>query len=124
MNLQDVYSYCMAKKAVTDHFPFDEDTLVFKVGGKIFCMTSLQEWENNRPSLNLKGDPEQNEELREQYASVRPGYHSNKMHWNTVDCNGDVSDKRVLQMVDQSYNLVYNGLTKKLKQAISDLEQL
>jgi predicted DNA-binding protein (MmcQ/YjbR family) len=112
----------MAKKAVTEHFPFDEDTLVFKVGGKIFCMTSLQEWENNRPSLNLKGDPEQNEELREQYASVRPGYHSNKLHWNTVDCNGDVSDKLLLQMLQQSYDLVFAGLTKKAKQAILDQE--
>jgi predicted DNA-binding protein (MmcQ/YjbR family) len=114
----------MAKPGTTEHFPFDEDTLVFKVGGKIFCMTSLQEWENGRPGLNLKGNPEQNEELREQFSAVRPGYHSNKMHWNTVDCNKDVSDKLLLQMLQQSYDLVYAGLTKKAKQAILDQEKL
>ena len=122
MNLQDLYTCCMAKPGTTEHFPFDEDTLVFKVGGKIFCMTSLQEWENGRPALNLKGNPEQNEELREQFSAVRPGYHSNKMHWNTIDCNKDVSDKLLLQLLQQSYDLVYAGLTKKAKQAILDQE--
>lgn len=64
MDIQTYYEYCLSKKGVTEHFPFDEDTLVFKVGGKIFALSSLKEWENGRPSINLKCDPEKAQELR------------------------------------------------------------
>jgi predicted DNA-binding protein (MmcQ/YjbR family) len=123
MNLEQFYDYCLAKPAVTEHFPFDEDTLVFKIGGKMFCLTSLKEWENGTPSVNLKGDPERNTELRAEYASVEPGFHMSKTHWNTVQIHGDVSDKLILNLLDESYKLVFSGLTKKMQQAISVQDQ-
>ena len=73
MNIQQLYEFCLSKKGVTEHFPFDEDTLVFKVGGKMFCLTSLKEWEKEAPSLNLKCDPERAEELRAEYDAIKPG---------------------------------------------------
>ena len=67
MNIQQLYEYCLSKKGVTEHFPFDNDTLVFKVGGKMFCLTSLKKWEEGEPSLNLKCNPEQTLLLRAQF---------------------------------------------------------
>jgi predicted DNA-binding protein (MmcQ/YjbR family) len=118
MDIQQFYEFCLSKKAVTEHFPFDEDTLVFKVGGKMFCLTSLKEWEKGTPSLNLKGDPENNEELRAEYESIHPGFHMSKTHWNTVHFNGDVSDKMITELISKSYELVYKGLTKKIREEI------
>jgi predicted DNA-binding protein (MmcQ/YjbR family) len=118
MNIQQLYEFCLSKKAVTEHFPFDEDTLVFKVGGKMFCLTSLKEWENGTPALNLKCDPERSEELRAQYSAIKPGYHMSKIHWNTVEFNGDVSDKMMCGLINHSYDLVFNSLTKKIQNEI------
>ncbi|TBX70630.1 MmcQ/YjbR family DNA-binding protein [Flavobacterium silvisoli] len=118
MNIQQFYEYCLSKKAVTEHFPFDEDTLVFKVGGKMFCLTSLKEWEKGTPALNLKCDPEWGETLRAEYEAVKPGYHMSKIHWNTVDFNSDVSDKMMCELINHSYDLVYKCLTKKLRDEI------
>lgn len=118
MNIQLLYEFCLSKKGVTEHFPFDEDTLVFKVGGKMFCLTSLQEWEKGTPSLNLKCDPERAVELREQYEAVKPGYHMSKVHWNTVSVNSDVSQKLLIELINHSYDLVLNSLTKKLQEEI------
>lgn len=118
MNIQQLYEFCLSKKAVTEHFPFDEDTLVFKVGGKMFCLTSLKQWEKGTPSLNLKGDPEKNEELRAEYEAINPGFHMNKTYWNTVDFNNDVSDKMMLGLIDHSYELIYKSLTKKVRDEI------
>ena len=123
MNLEQFYEYALAKKAVTEHFPFDEDTLVFKIGGKMFALTSLQDWEKGSPSVNLKGDPERNTELRAEYESIEPGFHMSKTHWNTVGFQGDVSDKLLLTLLDESYNLVFSGLTKKAQHAILDQQQ-
>ena len=123
MNLEQFYEYALAKKAVTEHFPFDEDTLVFKIGGKMFALTSLQDWEKGSPSVNLKGDPERNFELRAEHESIEPGFHMSKTHWNTVRFQGDVSDKLLLTLLDESYNLVFSGLTKKAQHAILDQQQ-
>ena len=122
MNIQQFFEYCLSKKAVTEHFPFDKDTLVFKVGGKMFALTSLQQWENGSASVNLKCDPEQAEELRANYEAITPGYHMSKVHWNTVSFNGDVSDKMMCQLIDDSYNLVLKSLTKKAQAEIDELE--
>lgn len=113
MNIQQLYEFCLSKKGVTEHFPFDEDTLVFKVGGKMFCLTSLQEWEKGNPSLNLKCNPERAVELREQYEAVKPGWHMSKVHWNTVALNSDVSQKLLIELINHSYDLVFSSLTKK-----------
>ena len=122
MNIQQLYEFCLSKKGVTEHFPFDEDTLVFKVGGKMFCLTSLQEWEKGNPSLNLKCNPERALELREQYEAVKPGWHMSKVHWNTVRFHGDVSDKMMCELINHSYELVFSSLTKKVKEEILKLD--
>ena len=104
MNIQQLYEFCLSKKAVTEHFPFDEDTLVFKVGGKMFCLTSLKEWEKGNPTLNLKCDPEKAIQLREEYEAIIPGYHMNKTYWNTVGINQDVTNKMILDLINHSYD--------------------
>lgn len=118
MNIQQLYEFCQAKKGVTEHFPFDEDTLVFKVGGKMFCLASLKRFEEGEPFLNLKCNPERALELREQYEAIKPGYHMSKVHWNSVYLNGDVSNKLVVELINHSYDLVFNSLTKKLQEEI------
>ena len=95
--------YCLQKKGVTEDFPFDEETLVFKVMGKLFLLTNINDVEI---SVNLKCNPELAIELREQYESVQPGYHMNKKHWNTIIINGDLSLAQLQQFIDQSYDLV------------------
>ncbi len=122
MNIQQFFEYCLSKKAVTEHFPFDKDTLVFKVGGKMFALSSLQQWENGTASVNLKCDPEQAEELRANYEAISPGYHMSKVHWNTVTFNSDVPDKMMCQLIDDSYQLVLKSLTKKAQAEIDELE--
>ncbi len=98
-------------KAVTEEFPFGENTLVFKVMGKMFALTDLETFE----SINLKCDPETGAQLREEYTSVLPGYHMNKKHWITVLMDGSISDKLIKQWTDQSYRLVIASLTKSKK---------
>ena len=122
MNIQQFFEYCLSKKAVTEHFPFDKDTLVFKVGGKMFALSSLQQWENGTASVNLKCDPEQAEDLRANYEAISPGYHMSKVHWNTVTFNSDVPDKMMCQLIDDSYQLVLKSLTKKAQAEIDELE--
>lgn len=111
MNLEIIRTFCLSKKGVSEEFPFDEDTLVFKVMGKIFCLTSL----DNPVSVNLKCDPEKAVILREEHEEIQPGYHMNKVHWNTVSIIGALPDKFILDLVEHSYNLVVKGLSKTLK---------
>lgn len=118
MNIQDLYDFCLTKKGVTEHFPFDEDTLVFKVGGKMFCLTSLKDWETGTPSLNLKCDPEKALELRAEYDAINPGYHMSKVHWNTVAFLSDVDDNMMRELIDHSYELVFKSLPKKIRDLI------
>ncbi|AWG25034.1 MmcQ/YjbR family DNA-binding protein [Flavobacterium kingsejongi] len=122
MNIENYFEYCLSKKGATEHFPFDEDTLVFKVGGKIFGLSSLSEWEKGTPSVNLKCDPERAELLRAEYADIIPGYHMSKIHWNTIRINQDVPDKLVWELIDHSYELVFKSLTKKIQAEITELE--
>jgi predicted DNA-binding protein (MmcQ/YjbR family) len=115
MNLSEVYEYCGSKAGVAEGFPFGEDVLVFKVGGKMFAMTAIDQ----HPSeLNLKCDPERAVELRETYDSIRPGYHMNKKHWNTLVLDGSLSVHLVRELIDHSYDLVFGSLTAKLKQSL------
>ena len=111
MNIEEYHEYCLAKKGVTDGFPFDSKTLVFKVMGKMFALTDVEGF----VSVNLKCDPEIALDLREQYHSVQPGYHMSKKHWNTVTVNGDATDEKIYGWIDDSYNLVVKSLTKKLR---------
>ena len=109
MNIEQIREYCIRKKGVTEEFPFDEETLVFKVAGKIFLLASL---ESIPLQINLKCDPEKAIELREEFESVQPGYHMNKKHWNTMIIDGTIPAKKILEWIDDSYNLVVSGLKK------------
>jgi len=110
MDVESLRQYCLNKQMVTEEFPFDEVTLVFKVCGKIFLLTGLDAPEL---SFNVKCDPSFAIELREKYACVQPGYHMNKTMWNTVTVDGTVADRHLLEWVDHSYNEVVKKLPKK-----------
>jgi predicted DNA-binding protein (MmcQ/YjbR family) len=102
MNIETLREYCISKTGVTEGFPFGEDTLVFKVKGKIFALANL----DGELSINLKCDPLLAIELREKYNSVSPGYHMNKKHWNTVLLDGTIPDMEIFSWIDHSYSLV------------------
>jgi predicted DNA-binding protein (MmcQ/YjbR family) len=122
MNLETFYEYCLSKKGVTQHFPFDKDTLVFKIGGKMFALSSLNQWEKGIPSVNLKCNPDYALDLRAQYGDVQPAFHMSKVHWNTVAINGEVPDKFVKELIDDSYILVFKSLTKNTQNEILEFE--
>ncbi len=120
MNIESFTDYCLAKKGVTESFPFGGDTLVFKVMDKIFALTGIDE----APcKVNLKCDPEWTLTLREEYEDIQPGYHMNKKHWNTVNIEGALSDAFVMKLIDQSYDLVISSLTAKDKAILKQLEK-
>ncbi len=121
MNIEQYRNYCINKKGVTEHFPFDEDVLVFKVMGKMFALSSVKKWEEGTPSVNLKCDPNRALELREEYEAVQPGYHMNKNLWNTVAINIDVPDEMIWELIDHSYDLIVASLTKKLQAELANL---
>ena len=116
MNIETLRQYCLSKKGVTESFPFGPNTLVFKVGEKLFLLASLDEVPLQ---FNVKCDPDEAVQLRDTYSCVIPGYHMNKKHWNTIIVDGSVSDKLLRDWIDSSYNLVFDSLPKKLKQEIS-----
>ncbi|OYU94440.1 MAG: MmcQ-like protein [Bacteroidetes bacterium B1(2017)] len=111
MHVELLREYCLSKKEVEETFPFDANTLVFKVAGKMFCLIGL----DNPSSCNLKCIPEKSIELRQEYQAIEPGFHMDKNHWNTVTFNLDVNDKLILELIDLSYELVIKGLTKKIR---------
>ena len=115
MNIEQFRNYCLSKKHVTESFPFDEVTLVFKVANKMFALAGL---EHHPSTVNLKCDPEKAIELRAQYSDVIEGFHMSKKHWNTITIEGDLSSKLIEELIDHSYNLVVNGLTKKLQKEL------
>ncbi|PKP33828.1 MAG: MmcQ-like protein [Bacteroidetes bacterium HGW-Bacteroidetes-17] len=117
MNIEEIREYCLAKKRVIESFPFDNETLVFKVMDKLFVLTNLE----GDLSINLKCDPETAIQLRVQYPSVLPGYHMNKKYWNLILIDGSVNDQLIYQWIDQSYQLVVEKLTKKQKEELDKL---
>ena len=114
MNIEDLREYCLKKKEVTESFPFDETTLVFKVKNKIFALTDIE----NPLSINLKCDPEEAIELRERYTAVKPGYHMNKKLWNTIDIDGSIDEELILKWIDDSYRLIVEKLPKKDREGL------
>jgi predicted DNA-binding protein (MmcQ/YjbR family) len=111
MNIEEFRDYCLEKVGVTEELPFGPDTLVFKVGGKIFALTDI----NTFASINLKCDPERAVELRDQFDFIKPGYHMSKKHWNTVLLDSAISNAMLQELIDHSYGLVYAGLSKLVK---------
>lgn len=115
MNIEQFRTYCLSKKHVTESFPFNDATLVFKVANKLFALSNL----NKQPTtVNLKCNPERAIQLREEYSEIIEGYHMNKKHWNTVTINGSLPNTLIKELVDHSYNLVVSGLTKKLQKEL------
>ena len=117
MDIEEIRAYCLSKKGTEESFPFDDTTLVVKVGGKIFILISL----DRDFSMNLKCDPEKAIELRESNPSIIPGWHMNKKHWNTVIMDGSVSKKLLFEMIDHSYDLIYQSLPGKVRLEVGNL---
>lgn len=119
MNIEQLRQYCISKKEVTEDFPFDADTLVFKVLGKMFALIGLEKWEAGQKAVNLKCDPDYAEELRAEYEAIYPGYHMSKKHWNTVDLTLDeISPKFLTELIDHSYEIVVRGMSKKMQDSL------
>lgn len=118
MNIEQYRDYCLNKKAVTEHFPFDQDTLVFKVLGKMFALASLQKWEQGLGAVNLKCDPDYALELRAEHDSIVEGWHMSKKHWNTVNVYMGVDPKLLSELIDHSYDMVVKGMPKKMRETL------
>lgn len=114
MNANEILDYGLAKKGVEETFPFDQETLVMKVGGKMFLLMSL---EKQPLTIAIKTDPEWSEELREKHPQITGAYHMYKTHWNSVECDGLKRDL-ILKLIDSSYDLIFNSLTKKMKEEV------
>ncbi|WP_016775581.1 MmcQ/YjbR family DNA-binding protein [Anaerophaga thermohalophila] len=114
MNIEELRDYCLSLPATSEDLPFDETSLVFKVGNKMFALTDLEGpfW------INLKCAPEKAIELREQYPAVKPGYHMNKKHWNTIEVDGSIPDNLLKQWIKESYDLVIKGMTRKERERL------
>ena len=114
MNIEEFRNFCLQLNGVTEDLPFDENTLVFKVGGKMFCAFGLNSFER----INLKCDPERSLELREEFLGIKAGYHMNKKHWNSIYTDSDVPWKLIQELTLHSYDLVFKSLSKKLQNEI------
>ena len=112
MDIEKIREYCLSKKGGEETLPFGPDTLVYKVGGKVFLLMGL---DNEGLRFNVKCDPDKAIELREEFSCVLPGYHMNKKHWNTIVVDGSASVKQVKEWIDDSYELVVGSLPKKIR---------
>jgi predicted DNA-binding protein (MmcQ/YjbR family) len=118
MNIEEFRDYCLVKKYVTECFPFDETTLVFKVAGKMFALSGL---EHHPAKVNLKCDPERSITLREENAEIIEGFHMNKKLWNTITIESNLSNKLIKELIDLSYDLVIKSMTKKKQKELGFL---
>lgn len=116
MNLEEIHLYCLSKFGATEEFPFDQSTLAFKIGGKIFGLINIE----SATTINLKCNPERAIQLREEHEEIQPGYHMNKKHWNTVSLNGRLGNLFIKELIDHSYELVYASLPKKVKNELEN----
>jgi predicted DNA-binding protein (MmcQ/YjbR family) len=118
MNYEELREYCLSLKGTTESFPFDEFNLVLKVQGKMFALIPL---DNPETQISLKCDPEKAISLREEFSAIAPAYHFNKKHWNSVRIDPEISSKLLKELILHSYNLVVEGLTKKLKEELNKM---
>ena len=113
MDLGELRERCLRRAGAAEGHPFGPGALVVKVGGKIFAIIA----EDEEPlSISLKCDPDLALALRHAYAAVKPGYHLNKSHWNTVTLDGSVPDEQVGDWIDDSYDLVWEGLPHRVRE--------
>jgi predicted DNA-binding protein (MmcQ/YjbR family) len=115
MNIEEFRDYCLSLKGVEEKFPFGENVLVFYVGGKMFCLTDIASFD----MINVKCDPDKAVILREKYPDVIPGYHMNKKHWNSIAMTGTIPNKLIKEWIRDSYELVIQGLPKKLRESLT-----
>lgn len=116
MNIEELREYCLSLKGTTEHFPFDEVTLVIKVQGKMFSLIPL---DNSETQISLKCDPERAISLREEFLAIVPAWHFNKKHWNTVYMHPSISHDFLCELIRHSYDLVVSGLPLKLREELS-----
>jgi predicted DNA-binding protein (MmcQ/YjbR family) len=117
MNIEELREFCLSFPATDEGFPFDNETLVFKVKEKLFCLTNVDHF----ASINLKCDPEKAVQQREQYPAVQPGYHMNKRHWNTVMMDGSIPNDLVREWITDSYRLVVKSLPKREREGLDKI---
>jgi predicted DNA-binding protein (MmcQ/YjbR family) len=115
MDLKNFKEYCLSKKSATEDMPFDETTLCFRVGNKIFAITDIL----REPfRFNLKIQPDRSIELRESFDCITPGYYSDKKNWITIEPDGTIKDELIYELIDNSYSLVFNKLPKRIQNQI------
>ena len=112
MDATDLRQWCLAQTGAVEDFPFGPEHSVFKVGGKVFAISALQ---RTPLEVSVKCEPELAVELRGTYAAIRPGYHLNKRHWNTVTLDGSLPDRLVRDLVEDSYDLVVSALPRRMR---------
>ena len=123
MNIEEIRDFCLQKKGITEEFPFNETTLVFKVMGKMFLLVALDRWETGQQEINVKCDPEKAIQLREKFPDdIYVGPYMNKKHWNTIKVNTVLPDKKIKHFINHSYELVVAKLTKKQKEELKNLD--
>ena len=118
MNIEELRDYCLSLKGSTDEFPFDDVSMVLKVQGKMFALIPL---DNPETQISLKCDPERAIQLREEFDAIKPAWHFNKKHWNTVFIQPSISQKFLCELINHSYDLVVAGLPRKLKEELQNL---
>lgn len=114
MNIEEFRNFCLSKKGATESLPFDEKTLVYKVGNKMFALADMVSFR----FANLKCDPEKSIDYRETFEGIKPGWHMSKKHWNSVYVDSDVSHQMFYELIDGSYDLVVKSLSKKLREEL------
>ncbi len=116
MHIEDFRNYCLNKPAVSEGFPFDEHTLVFKVGSKMFALAAL---DTIPLRVNLKCEPSKALELREKYPQITPGYHMNKKHWNSLSFETGLPEPLIKELIDHSYELAVKKMSKTEKKSFN-----
>jgi predicted DNA-binding protein (MmcQ/YjbR family) len=115
MDARALRHWCLEQAGAIEEFPFGPENSVFKVGGKIFAITAL---DRTPLEVSVKCEPELADQLRASYAAIRPGYHLNKRHWNTVTVDGSLSDRLVRELIEDSYDLVSHTLPKRVRKEL------
>lgn len=119
MDIEQIREYCLSKNKATESFPFDEDTLVFKVLTKMFLLAPLKSWDKGEANIMLKCDPIYTQELRSQYNSIYAGPYIRNRHWNTINIyEGELTTKFIKELIDHSYDMVVKGMTKKMRKSL------
>ncbi len=120
ISFQEYREFCFSLPFVTEDYPFDKDTLVFRVGGKIFALSSVSLWYEGNPRINIKATPEDIQKQREIYASLIPGYHMNKKHWNTIlAAEGELSREEIFSLIENSYFCVRKSLSQRVQKSLA-----